>query len=86
MRKTHGEMWLDASAAVFAFAAAVFWFLSAYETLPPMVAYWGRTPESDPLYLAMESAAHMNTWASIFSGLTAICMMASLVVRTRKRE
>jgi hypothetical protein len=31
------EKWLDMAAALLAVAAAVFWFLSAYGKLPPMV-------------------------------------------------
>ena len=34
------ERWLDMGAAIFAIAAAIFWFLSAYGELPPMVTYW----------------------------------------------
>jgi hypothetical protein len=29
-------------------AAAVFWFFSA-STPPPMITYWGVTPDSDPI-------------------------------------
>ena len=32
------EKWLDIAAALFAFGAALFWFLSAYGKLPPTVA------------------------------------------------
>jgi hypothetical protein len=32
------DKWLDIGAAVFALAAAVFWFLSAYGRLPPLIA------------------------------------------------
>jgi hypothetical protein len=45
------EKWLDIGEALFAFVAAVFWFLSAYGSLPPMVMYWHHAPESDPLYV-----------------------------------
>ena len=35
------EKWLDVGAAVLALAAAVFWFLSAYGKLPPLVSLLG---------------------------------------------
>jgi len=68
------EKWLDVSAAVLALAAAVFWFLSAYGKLPPMVSYWDRAPETDPLYMALKFSPLMNTWAAGLSGASALCM------------
>jgi Na+/proline symporter len=72
--------WLDIIAAVFAFAAAVFWFLSAYGKLPPMITYWGSTPESDPYYQAVKFSALMNRWASGLSGASALCMGLKLLI------
>jgi hypothetical protein len=63
---------LDAGTAFFAFVAAVFWFLSAYGKLPPMVAYWDSTPDSDPFYQAVRFSARMNKWAAIASGVSAV--------------
>ena len=51
--------YLDILAAVFALIAAVFWFLSAYGKLPPMVAYWDRTPDNDPFYVAVRFSANI---------------------------
>lgn len=75
------ERWFDIVAAIFAFIAAVFWFLSAYGKLPPMITYWGGTPEHDPFYQAVKFAAVMNRWAAGFSGLSASCVAIGLFVR-----
>jgi multisubunit Na+/H+ antiporter MnhC subunit len=72
------EKFLDVAACVLAFVAAVFWFLSAYESPPPMVTYWGGAPLSDPLHQALVLSARMNTFAAAFSGLSALCMAAKL--------
>jgi hypothetical protein len=53
--------------AVFALIAAIFWFLSAGES-PPMVTYWGSTPDADPFYKAVKFSAEMNKLAAGFSG------------------
>jgi len=68
------EKWLDVGAAVLALVAAVFWFLSAYGKLPPIIPYWGRTPANDPFYQAVKFSAGMNRWAAGFSGGSALCM------------
>ncbi len=73
------EKWLDVGAALFAIAAAVFWFLSAYGKLPPMVTYWDQTPPSDPLYVALKFSALMNTFAATLSGLSGLCLAAKLI-------
>jgi hypothetical protein len=74
------EKWLDIGAALFAFGAAVFWFLSAFGTVPPMLAYWDGTPPSDPFYSAIKSAAAMNSCAAVLSGISALCMAAKSFV------
>jgi hypothetical protein len=75
------EKRLDVGAALFALAAAVFWFLSAYGKLPPMITYWGGAPDSDPFYTAVKFSAQMNTWAAALSGLSALCMGIRLFIR-----
>jgi hypothetical protein len=77
------EKWLDVAAASLAIVAAVFWFLSAYGRLPPMVAYWGQTPENDPFYIAVKFSAVMNRWAAGFSGASALAMAARLFIDRR---
>jgi hypothetical protein len=68
------EKWSDVAAAMFAFIAAVFWFLSAAGKLPPIVGYWDSTPETDPFRLAVVASAKMNRWAAGFSGASALSM------------
>jgi hypothetical protein len=72
---------LDICAALFAFIAAVFWFLSAYGRLPPMLTYWDSTPANDPFYQAVKFSAAMNKWAAVFSGASALCIGLELLVR-----
>jgi hypothetical protein len=67
--------------AAFAVTSAIFWWLSAYGKLPPMVTYWGGAPESDPFFQALKFSAQMNKWAAGFSGATALCAAASLFLR-----
>jgi hypothetical protein len=58
-----------------ALVAAIFWFLSAYGDVPPIITYWGGAPPNDPFfYVAMKFSASMNNWAAIFSGMSAACM------------
>jgi len=75
------EKWLDVGAAVFAFSAAVFWFVSAYGKLPPILAYWDATPENDPFRTAVTFAATMNRWAAGLSGASALCMAMKIFVQ-----
>ena len=74
--------WLNVAAAFLAIIAAVFWFLSAYGKLPPMITYLGGTPEWDPFYEAVEFSVVMNRWAAGFSGASALSMAAGLFNRS----
>jgi hypothetical protein len=74
--------WLDVAAAILALIAAVFWFLSAYGKLPPMLNYFSQTPESDPFYQAVKFSAEMNTLATAFSGASAFCLGIRLFIRS----
>ena len=71
--------WIEITAAIFAFIAAVFWFLSAAGKLPPMVTYWGGTPDSDPFYQAVKFSAYMNMIAATASGISAALISAKLL-------
>lgn len=73
-------LFLNIGAALFAFLAAIFWFLSSYEKLPKMTGYWGSTPESDAFFQAVKFSARMNKWAAIFSGISALCMVGTIVI------
>jgi hypothetical protein len=71
----------EVGAALLAFSAAIFWFLSAYGEVPQMQGYWGTVPPTDPFYAAMRFSAYMNTWASVLSGLSAACLGVSAFIR-----
>jgi hypothetical protein len=71
---------LDIACALFALAAAIFWFMSA-GMLPPMVTYWDSTPVNDPYYVAITRSARLNKWAAGFSGASALCLAISTFLR-----
>jgi hypothetical protein len=75
------EKGANIAAALFAFAAAIFWFLSAYGKLPRMITYPGYTPDTDPFFKAVKFSAMMNRWAAAFSGLSALCAGVGLFIR-----
>jgi hypothetical protein len=79
------EKWGDIAAALLALVAAVFWFLSAYGKLPPMITYLGWTPDDDPFYQAVKFSAKMNKYAAGFSGASALFMGVSLFIRQHRR-
>jgi hypothetical protein len=72
---------LDIACALFALVAALFWFMSAAGKLPPMIAYWDSTPTNDPYYVAIAHSARLNRFAAGFSGLSALCLAISTIVR-----
>jgi hypothetical protein len=74
------DKWLDIGTALFALVAAVFWFISAYGKLPPMIPYFDRTPESDPFYRAVKFSAKMNRWAAGLTGISALFMGIKLFI------
>ena len=63
---------MDFAIAVSALYAALFWFLSAITTLPPMKAYWDEAPPDDPYTVVVKRAARLNTWAAGFTSLSAV--------------
>jgi hypothetical protein len=71
-RKYDIGKWLNIGSALFAFAAAVFWFWSALGELSPIVTYWGQAPQADPFYQALQTSALRNAIAAFFSGLSAV--------------
>jgi hypothetical protein len=74
------EKWLDAGVAIFALIAAVFWFLSAYGSVPPMVTYFDSAPPDDPFFVAVKRSAFWNCWAATFTALSALCAGIKLFV------
>jgi hypothetical protein len=70
------KKYLDLATALFALAAAYFWFLSAGK-LPPMRTYWDGTPARDPYRKAVERSAQLNSIAATLSGCSALCAFLS---------
>jgi hypothetical protein len=64
-------IWLDIAAAIFAFGAAIFWFLSAYGSLPRGINYIESGELTDR---RRNRSAKMNGYAASLSGLSALCM------------
>jgi|HubBroStandDraft_6_1064221.scaffolds.fasta_scaffold3148848_2 hypothetical protein len=65
--------YLDLATALFALAAAVFWF-QASGKLPPMGGYFGTgPPPTDPHMLAVARSVRLNSVAALLSGLSAAC-------------
>jgi hypothetical protein len=73
--------YLDLATALFALAAAVFWFLASYREPPPILAYWDATPPSDPHTRAVARSARLNSIAAFLSGLSAACAFFSYWAR-----
>jgi hypothetical protein len=63
---------LDLATALFALAAAIFWFLASYATLPPMLPYFDAVPASDAYRQAVEHSAWLNSVAAALSGCAAL--------------
>jgi hypothetical protein len=63
---------LEGLSALFAFGAAVFWFLSARVDLPVIGA---SLVKRDPFYAALKRAAMWNRWAAACAGVSA-CLQA----------
>ncbi len=74
----------DLATALFALAAAVFWWWSAVRTLPPMLPYWDHVPASDAYRQAVEYSAWLNSIAAFLSGFSASCAFASWWAKRRR--
>jgi hypothetical protein len=70
----------EIAAALFAVVAAGFWLLSVYGEMPQMATYWDMSPVDDPLLAALGGAAIMTSWAAGFSGASALCAAARLLL------
>ena len=71
---------LNIISAVAAFAAAVFWFMSAAKNSPPILNYWDSTPTNDPFRMAFERAVRFNRYAAILAGVSATALALSLLL------
>jgi hypothetical protein len=67
--------------AGFAFGAATFWLFAAIGKVPPMVAYWDSTPETDPFLQTFVRRVRLNKVAATLAALSAVTMGASLVLQ-----
>jgi len=70
-KQLHSDTALNFLSALAALTAAVFWFLSAYPSLPMMVSYWGYVTQSDTFFHALKWSARMSAIAAVFAGLSA---------------
>jgi hypothetical protein len=72
--------WLDTGAAIAAFIAAAFWFLSAHGKLPSTWAYWDQAADTDPSSRAIKFSSRMNSIAAAFTGASVLLLGAKLVL------
>ncbi|MEM8759142.1 MAG: hypothetical protein AAGE83_02315 [Pseudomonadota bacterium] len=74
--------YLDAGAALLAFAAAVFWFKSSSVKIPPPPSLYGKGPDDDhPYMIAVRQATRFNRNAAIAAGLSALCACGAFALR-----
>jgi hypothetical protein len=78
------SFWLRIAAALFAFAAAGFWFASAWDELPPIVPYLGFTPPDDPFTLALAYSVSINRYAAIAAGIAAVLVGVGEITTARR--
>src|SRR5208337_3087141 len=69
----------DLATALFALAAAVFWFWASYGTLPPMLSYFSSIPASDPYQQAVKRSARLNSVAAFLSRMLRVLCLPQLV-------
>jgi hypothetical protein len=74
---------LDGAQALAAFAAAIFWFLSA-SSPPPMKSYFGGAPADDPFFVALQESARLNGYAALCAAVAAVLFGIVTLVRRRK--
>lgn len=72
------EFW----AALFAFASAICWFWSAYVGLVPFGSLEHGRPNG-AIGIPLEKSAYLNAVAALFTGLTAMTMCMSLLLRKK---
>lgn len=71
------RMLLEICAMVFAFIAAVLWFMSAAGDLPQSITYWDATPPNDPFYAALQASVRWSRWAAVAAGISALCTVVN---------
>jgi hypothetical protein len=76
--------WLQWIAVVAGLFSAGFWVKSALVTFPPMLAYWGQTPPTDPYQMAVHEAAYWNSWAAGLAAVAAAAQAVTLRLSSRR--
>lgn len=71
---------LNMLSALFAFAAAVLWFLSGVHPLPAMQGYWDKVPVSDPFFHALQEIASLNCYAALCAAASAMLFAGATVI------
>jgi hypothetical protein len=69
---------LDFVAAIAAFGAASFWFMSAATDFPAPGTYWDSIPETDPWLIANRKSARQNKLAAKCAGVSALATCISI--------
>jgi len=64
-------LWLNVASALAAFAAAVFWFMSAADGPPPLRPYFDAASATDPFVQWAVAGTKWNRLAALSAGLSA---------------
>jgi hypothetical protein len=75
--------WLNVLAALTAFAAALFWFMSAAEAPPPLRSYFDGAPPSDPFVQWAVAGIKWNRLAALSAGTSAASTGVATVLQSR---
>jgi hypothetical protein len=75
--------WLNIASALAAFAASIFWLLSA-TPLPPMNSYYGGVPADDPFFIALQASARLSSRAAQCAALSAFLFAAATILQRLK--
>jgi hypothetical protein len=71
---------LEGLSALFAFGAAIFWFLSARVDMPVIVLTWGEIKKLEQFYEAIKRAATLNRQAATCAGISATLQAVALLM------
>jgi hypothetical protein len=71
------------ASAIFALAAAYFWFRSAMGNVPPPTSGWGgSTHKNDPFMIAFNKSMSCNRWAAGFAAASAVLSGIATILGT----
>ncbi len=77
---------LNVISALFALAASVFWFASAADQPPALVAYWDAAPATDPFVRWMIEGIKWNRLAALSAGISAATSGIATALQMRQRN